>query len=115
MVLLPAFSEMASSLADAMNADSRDVAERVLQRFAENASEAEALLGSHVTPYPDAIKQISDARTAAAKAIDRLYQAPDQTTTQRVGSAAASIRAVATTLNGVHVLIRNEIGTTNAK
>lgn len=113
--LLPAFNEMAASLMDAINADSREVAGRILQRFMESASEAEALLATHVEQHPAAIEVLTEARVAAAKAIDRLYQAPDQTTSQRVGAAASALRSAATTLAAVRVSIRNEIGSGNAQ
>lgn len=112
IVLLPAFSEIAASLADAMSADSRDVAIEVLQRFSERASEAEQLLANREDPQTEAVGELLEARIAAAKAIDRLYRSFDQSTAQRVGAAAAKIRSVAVTLNGVHVLVRNEIGST---
>ncbi|WP_407358042.1 hypothetical protein LTA6_002632 [Microbacterium sp. LTA6] len=110
IVLLPAFSEIAASLAGAMSANSRDVAIDVLQRFSERASEAEQLLTNRQTPQSEAVSELLDARVAAAKAIDRLYSRFDLTTAQRVGAAAAKIRSTAVTLNAVHVLVRNEIG-----
>lgn len=110
IVLLPAFSELAASLGDAMSADSRTVAVEVLQRFSEKASEAEQLLSNRQTSHLEAVNELLDARGAAAKAIDRLYSRPDQNTAQRVGVAASKIRSVAVTVNGVHALVRNEIG-----
>ncbi|GAA2910603.1 ATP/maltotriose-dependent transcriptional regulator MalT [Microbacterium keratanolyticum] len=110
IVLLPSFSEIASSLTGAMHADSREAAVDVLQRFSERASEAEQLLTNRGTLHEEAVRELSDARAAAAKAIDRLYRKPDMTTAERVGTAATKIRAVAVTLNAIHVLVRNEIG-----
>lgn len=115
IAILPTFGELAESLMNAADADSREVAKRVLLRFTVSAREAEVLLGSRAKRHPDAIRELSDARRAAIFAIDRLHNEHSQTTSQRLGDAAGAIHSVAATLSGVRAMIRNEIGTGNAK
>ncbi|MBN7792507.1 hypothetical protein [Microbacterium esteraromaticum] len=115
IVLLPAFTEISAALTAAMDENSRPIAQQLLQRFNEKANEAQALLENHSTQYGEAIKELSDARVAVMGAIDRLYSAPSQSTAQRVRPALAHVGSVAATLQGVLILIRNEIGSGHAK